>query len=101
MQPGGYTFQIWDSKVIGSLRQEEYGDGIVNKIFADNIEDLAGKLAVAGLDSKDSLVKTVNEFNEAVKTFRAENPSIKWNPAVKDGMSRLRSRSSVIQKIEN
>ncbi|KAJ6557348.1 FAD binding domain-containing protein [Mycena vulgaris] len=87
MQPDGRAFQIYDSKVIGSLRQEEYGDGIVKKIYADIIEDLAEKLLDHGLKSKQTFVETVDQFNAAAKRFQAENPDSTWNPAVKDGMS--------------
>ncbi|KAJ7784712.1 FAD binding domain-containing protein [Mycena metata] len=69
-QPGGYVFQVWDSKVIGSLRVEEYGDGIVEKIFADRIDDLADKLVVKGLKEKEEFVQTVKQFNQAVKTIK-------------------------------
>ncbi|KAJ7163384.1 FAD binding domain-containing protein [Mycena filopes] len=86
-QPGGYVFQVWDSEVIGSLRVEEYGDGIVEKIFADRIEDLADKLVAKGLEDKEKFVQTVTEFNEAVKSYQAENPDCTWNPAIKDRMS--------------
>ncbi|KAJ7696032.1 FAD/NAD(P)-binding domain-containing protein [Mycena rosella] len=86
MQPEGQAFQIFDAKVIASLRQEEYGDGIVKKICADRIEDLAEKLAEIGLKSKQEFVETVNQFNEAVGRYQAEKPAA-WNPAIKDGMS--------------
>lgn len=86
-QPGGYAFQIWDTKVIGSLRQEEYGDGIVKKILADSVEELAEKLAVNGLEAKEELVRVIQEYNNAVRRHQAENPDKTWNPAVKDGMS--------------
>ncbi|KAJ7147559.1 FAD binding domain-containing protein [Mycena crocata] len=88
MQPGGYAFQVWDSKVIASLRKEEYGDGIVKKVFADRIEDLAERLVEDGLKGKDEFVQTVNQFNYAVRSYQEENPgSSTWNPAVKDGVS--------------
>ncbi|KAJ6584782.1 FAD/NAD(P)-binding domain-containing protein [Mycena capillaripes] len=87
MQPEGYVFQVWDSKTIGYLRQEEYGDGIVKKIFADSIEELAEKLADNGLKAKEEFVETVKEFNEAVESYQTERPESTWNPAVKDGMS--------------
>ncbi|KAJ7644239.1 hypothetical protein FB45DRAFT_897309 [Roridomyces roridus] len=86
-QPGGFAFQIWDSKVIGSLRVEEYGDGIVKKIHADSIEELAEKLTERGLEDKEELVRVVHEYNQAVKQHEGENPDKTWNPAVKDGMS--------------
>ncbi|KAJ6508951.1 FAD binding domain-containing protein [Mycena sanguinolenta] len=90
-QPGSFVFQVWDSKAIGMLRKEEYGDGIVKKIFADSIEELAEKLTAQGLEAKREFVETVNEFNAAVKDFQAEN-LVSWNPAVKDGMSTQSSK---------
>ncbi|KAJ7071843.1 FAD binding domain-containing protein [Mycena belliarum] len=87
MQPEGHIFQIYDQKVIGSLRQEEYGDGIVRKIFADSIEELADKLVDSGLKSKQEFVETVRQFNDAVRNYQAEHPDATWNPAIKDGMS--------------
>ncbi|KAK7466457.1 hypothetical protein VKT23_005178 [Stygiomarasmius scandens] len=87
-QPGGYAFQVYDSKVLGILRKEEYGDGIVRKIFADSIEDLAGKLArEEGLEDAKTFVESINKYNQAVVAHRKENASLKWDPAVKDGLS--------------
>ncbi|KAF9468609.1 FAD binding domain-containing protein [Collybia nuda] len=86
-QPGGYAFQIWDSKMISNLRKEEYGDGIVEKIFADDIDQLAAKLTDKGLDDKEGMVATIRTFNEAVQRHRAEFPEMHWDPAVKDGLS--------------
>jgi hypothetical protein len=87
MQSGSYAFQVWDSKTIEHLRVEEYGDGIVKKIFADSIEDLVEKLAVNGLEAKEEFIQTVYQFNEAVESYQAENLDSTWNPAIKDGMS--------------
>ncbi|KAJ7758542.1 hypothetical protein DFH07DRAFT_452264 [Mycena maculata] len=87
LQPGGYAFQVWDSKVIGSLRKEEYGNGIVKKFLADRLEDLAEQLTEVGLEGKAEFVQTTKQFNEATRKFQAENPDATWNPAVKDGMS--------------
>ncbi|KAJ7069909.1 FAD binding domain-containing protein [Mycena amicta] len=86
-QPGSYVFQVWDSKVIGMLRKEEYGDGVVTKIFADSLEELADKLEGKGLHAKGEFVHTVRAFNAAVESFQAENPSATWDPAIKDGLS--------------
>jgi hypothetical protein len=86
-QPGGYAFQIYDSKIIPWLRKEEYGDGIVEKIWGDTIEELAATLAGKGLEDKENFVKTVRQFNHAAEDFSAGNPQLKWDPAVKDGLS--------------
>ncbi|KAG5654246.1 hypothetical protein H0H81_005489 [Sphagnurus paluster] len=86
-QPGGFAFQIWDSQVIGHLRKEEYGDGIVEKIFADSIDELAEKLLCKGLVDKPKFLDTVMMFNEAIRHHREEHPGSLWDPAVKDGLS--------------
>ncbi|ESK89221.1 fumarate reductase flavoprotein subunit [Moniliophthora roreri MCA 2997] len=88
-QPEGVAFQIWDSKVIGTLRKEEYGDGVTEKILADTLEGLADKLAEKGLESKAQLLDTVTKFNEAVNLHRAEHPGLRFDPAIKDGMSTM------------
>ncbi|THU99125.1 FAD/NAD-P-binding domain-containing protein [Dendrothele bispora CBS 962.96] len=95
-QPAGYAFQVYDSKVLGMLRKEEYGDGVVRKIFADSIEELAEKLhQEEGLEDTKAFVESISKFNEAVVAHRTENPSLKWDPAVKDGMSTESSRLSL------
>ncbi|KAJ7171746.1 FAD binding domain-containing protein [Mycena crocata] len=84
-QPGGFAFQVFDSKVIGLLPQEEYGAS--KNILADRLEDLADAMLLVGLDSKEEFIQTVNQFNAAVKDRQVENPELAWNPAVKDGLS--------------
>ncbi|GLB38252.1 putative FAD binding domain containing protein [Lyophyllum shimeji] len=86
-QPGGFAFQIWDSKVIRHLRKEEYGDGITEKIFADSLSELADKLAGHGLGQKSTFLETLDHFNAAVRHHRDEYPGLQWDPAVKDGFS--------------
>jgi len=86
-QPGGYAFQVWDSKAVQWLRKEEYDDGIVEKIWAQSIPDLAEKLKPKGLENAETLVETITAYNTAVRAFQGENPSLKWDPAVKDGLS--------------
>lgn len=86
-QPGGYAFQVWDSKVTPCLRQEEYGDGIVKKIWADSLDELAVKLAGEGLERRDAFLETIKLYNDAVGTFQVQSPDTKWDPAVKDGLS--------------
>lgn len=94
-QPGGYAFQIWDSKMIPHLREEEYGDEVVEKIFADDVDALAGKLVAKGLDDKEKMVETIRTFNEAVQLHRAQFPERQWDPAVKDGLSTQSSASQL------
>jgi hypothetical protein len=40
-QPKGTAFQIWDSKGIPWLREEEYRDEIVTRIYGSSLEELA------------------------------------------------------------
>lgn len=82
-QPSGFAFQLWDAKTTGFLRQEEYGDGVVNKIMAQSIEEMAEKLVAAGLENRGEFLSTIQEYNEAAQ----HNETGKWNPAVKDGLS--------------
>ena len=94
-QPQGTAFQIWDSDGAKWLRKEEYADDVTVNIRADTLEELADKLAERGLKSKQHFVQTVAEFNQAVHHFRAENPSQKFDPAAKDGVSTQSSRMSL------
>ncbi|KAI0795269.1 FAD/NAD(P)-binding domain-containing protein [Irpex lacteus] len=86
-QPGGFVFQVWDSRVTGWLRKEEYGDDVVRKIWAQTPEELADKLEEEGLHDKEQFLRTVADYNEAVGAFSAQESSRKWHPAVKDGLS--------------
>ncbi|KAF9013433.1 hypothetical protein BDQ17DRAFT_1537097 [Cyathus striatus] len=86
-QPGSFAFQIWDSKVIDYLRKEEYAEEIVEKIVADNLDDLGSELAARGLEDPERLRQTIKELNDAVAKYRLEHPTREWNPAVKDGLS--------------
>ncbi|KAK2604763.1 hypothetical protein N8I77_007664 [Diaporthe amygdali] len=87
-QPGSVAFQVWDSQGIPWLRSEEYRDEVVRKTFGDTIDELASKLEKKeGLESATRLVDTVREYNEAVSRHRQENQDLKWDPAVKDGLS--------------
>jgi predicted oxidoreductase len=91
LQPQGIAFQVWDSKVTGQLRQEEYGDGVVEKIFASSVAELAEKLTGKGLEpaAKDRFVKTILDYNRAVDAHREQNADVRWDPAVKDGSGTL------------
>lgn len=86
-QPDGVAFQIWDADGQKWLRAEEYRDVIVRKTTADSLEDLAKKLAARGLKDPEQFVETMEEYNAAVDSHRQENPEVKLNPAVKDGLS--------------
>ncbi|KAI0087057.1 FAD/NAD(P)-binding domain-containing protein [Irpex rosettiformis] len=95
LQPGGFVFQLWDSHVVGWLRDEEYGDAVVKKIWAQTPEELADKLAVEGLEDKHRLLRTLEEYNNAVQAFITENPSLRWDPAIMDGSSTQGSSKSL------
>ena len=74
-QPGQFAWQIFDSSVTHLLRPE-YRSKHVTKVKADSIEALAEKLDDV---NKDELLKTIREFNAAVKR------EVPFNPNVKDG----------------
>jgi tricarballylate dehydrogenase len=74
-QPGQFAWQVFDQKVAHLLR-DEYRIRRTTKVKADSLEDLAHKL-----DDVDPMkfLKTVYEFNAAVRS------EIPFNPNVKDG----------------
>ncbi|MEI7531970.1 MAG: FAD-dependent tricarballylate dehydrogenase TcuA [Betaproteobacteria bacterium] len=74
-QPGQEAWQVFDAKVKHILRPE-YGDRMVTRVVANTIEELAEKME--GVNAKGFL-KTVEEFNAAVKT------EVPFNHAIKDG----------------
>lgn len=94
-QDGGYVFQVWDSSVIKYLREEEYGEGIVEKIWAPSIEELAAQLTVKGLEDPAQFIGTVRVYNEAVDAFKQDHPERRWDPSTKDGLGTQSSRSSL------
>ncbi|MEH7073534.1 FAD-dependent tricarballylate dehydrogenase TcuA [Neobacillus drentensis] len=74
-QPGQFAWQVFDAKVAGLLR-EEYRGRKVTKVKANTLEELAEKLD--GVD-KEGFLKTIAEYNEAVRK------EIPFNPNIKDG----------------
>jgi succinate dehydrogenase/fumarate reductase flavoprotein subunit len=86
-QPGGIAWQIWGTQGQKWLRSEEYRDEIVRKTWAKDVEELAEKLGQDGLTDKESLIKTLNEFDQAVAAHAEEHPNVTLNPAVKDWLS--------------
>ncbi|MEA2951750.1 MAG: tricarballylate dehydrogenase, partial [Alphaproteobacteria bacterium] len=74
-QPGQFAWQIFDQKV-KHLQRDEYKIRQITKVTANTIEELAGKLD--GVDAAQ-FVKTIAEYNAAV---RADIP---FNPNIKDG----------------
>jgi tricarballylate dehydrogenase len=74
-QPGQFAWQIFDSSVTHLLRPE-YRSKHVTKVRAMSLEELADKLEDV---NKEQLLKTILEFNAAVKR------DVPFNPNVKDG----------------
>lgn len=74
-QPGQFAYQVFDAKVRPLLRPE-YGGRNVTRVVANTLEELAQKLE--GVNT-EGFLKTVREFNAAVKT------DVPFNHGVKDG----------------
>lgn len=76
-QPRQFAWQVFDSKVTDLLR-DEYRIREVTRVRADTLEELASRL-----DDVDQVtfLKTVREFNSAVRT------DVPFNPTVLDGRS--------------
>jgi len=86
-QKGGYAFQVYDANVTPWLREEEYADGVVEKVVGQTIEELAEKLSHKGLGNPNRFVETLRNFNKAASSFVDLHPGKVWDPAVKDGLS--------------
>jgi succinate dehydrogenase/fumarate reductase flavoprotein subunit len=68
----------------------------VHKIRASAIEELAQKCAQSyGLENPRQFVETVKEYNNAIYQHRKEFGDLKWDPAVKDGLSTQSSKKSL------
>jgi len=74
-QPGQFAWQIYDAKVV-HLLLDEYRTKQVTKVKADTLEELVQKL-----DDVDpaQCLKTIREFNQAVKN------DVPFDPNIKDG----------------
>jgi tricarballylate dehydrogenase len=72
-QPGQFAWQIYDSKVVHLLRPE-YRTRHVTKVTANTLEELADRMEDV---NKEQLLRTIREFNAAVKTDAPFNPNIK------------------------
>ncbi|KAI9926425.1 hypothetical protein ASPWEDRAFT_695775 [Aspergillus wentii DTO 134E9] len=94
-QPGHVAFQVWDSRTIPWLRAEEYRPEVVQQITASSISELADKCAEHGLEDRQRFIQSINDFNHAVYQSQRENPGLKWDPAVKDGMSTQSSTTNL------
>ncbi|KAH0373285.1 FAD/NAD(P)-binding domain-containing protein, partial [Aureobasidium melanogenum] len=94
-QPEALAFQVWDADAVGWLREEEYRDDIVRKIRAESLEELAEKLSEEGLREPQQFVRTINDYNAAVRARREEYPHAKLDPSIKDGLSTQSSRMAL------
>src|ERR1700676_1559165 len=74
-QPGQFAWQIFDQKT-KHLQRDEYRIRQITKVTANTIEELAHKLE--GVNAAE-FVKTIEEYNAAVRT------DVPFNPNVKDG----------------
>jgi tricarballylate dehydrogenase len=74
-QPGQFAWQIFDSKMLHMLR-DEYRIRQITKVSSDTLEGLADQLE--GVD-REGFLRTVKQFNAAVRK------DIPFNPNLKDG----------------
>src|ERR1700687_4181960 len=74
-QPGQFAWQIFDQKV-KHLQRDEYKIRQITRVTASTLEELAGKLD--GVNAAE-FVKTIAEWNKAVRT------DVPFNPNIKDG----------------
>ena len=78
-QPEHFAWQVFDAKVTHMLRPE-YHHKTATRVTANTLEELATKLE--GVDA-GGFLRTVREFNAAVRS------DIPFNPAIKDGRCTL------------
>jgi tricarballylate dehydrogenase len=74
-QPGQFAWQVFDQKT-KHLQRDEYKIRQITKVTANTIEELAQKLE--GVNAAE-LLKTIKEYNAAVRT------DVPFNPNIKDG----------------
>jgi tricarballylate dehydrogenase len=84
-QPGQFARQIFDQKV-KHLQRDEYRIKQITKVTANTIDELAGKLDGV---NPEQFVRTIAEWNKAVRT------DVPFNPNIKDGR---RTEGLVINK---
>ncbi|HXV10591.1 MAG TPA: FAD-dependent tricarballylate dehydrogenase TcuA [Burkholderiales bacterium] len=76
-QPGQFAYQVFDAKVKHLLRPE-YGGRNVTRVTASTLEELASRLEGV---NREGFLKTVREFNAAVRK------DVPFNHSIKDGRS--------------
>ena len=86
-QPCGLAFQIFDLRAARWLREEEYGDRVATKIWANNAGELARKLVPHGLEDVEAFIRTLAMYNRATRILTAAHPGRKWDPTVRDGVA--------------
>jgi succinate dehydrogenase/fumarate reductase flavoprotein subunit len=86
-QPCRLAFQIFNLRAARWLREEEYGDRVTTKIWANSAGELARKLIPHGLEDIEAFIRTVAVYNRATRIFAAAHPDRRWDPAVKDGVA--------------
>ena len=79
-QPGGVAWQVFDQQTV-DLLPGEYRVKHATRYQADTLEALADKMEGLSHEGKEGFLKTVREYNAAVRT------DVKFNPAVLDGRS--------------
>ncbi len=68
----------------------------MHQIRASTIQELAEKCAQShGLENTRQFVATVEEYNKAVYQHRKEHGDLKWDPAIKDGLSTQSSNTGL------
>jgi tricarballylate dehydrogenase len=72
-QPGSYAWHVFDSQV-EHLLHEEYRSKGTTKVVANTLEELVAKMEDV---NPPEFLKTVREFNAAVKRDAAFNPNVK------------------------
>jgi tricarballylate dehydrogenase len=72
-QPGSYAWHVFDSQV-EHLLHEEYRSKGTTKVQADTLETLAARMEDV---NQSEFLKTVREFNAAIKRDVAFNPNVK------------------------
>lgn len=74
-QPEQFAWQVFDAKV-KALLLPSYSGKIVTRVTADTLEELAAKMEDV---NPEGFLKTVREFNAAVRT------EVPFDPTIKDG----------------
>ena len=80
--PGQFAWQVFDAKV-KHLQRDEYRIRQITKVTADTLEEFARKLE--GVNAEQFL-KTIAEYNAAVRK------DVPFNPNIKDGRAHRRAR---------